>query len=134
MKNIPHNFQLYLSNTVRVPAHQISYYLRWVDRFLKSETLMGMPRTEAFEKFRSTLIDTSTAWQVKQACEAVKHYWFWLDRSHSLQENPRASGPQMADLLDETQRLTPDDPKRDMQPVSLPENEAALFQALFPKL
>ena len=105
MKNIPHDFQLYLSDTVHVPAHQIRYYLRWVDRFLKSEALMSMPRTEAFEKFRSTLIDTTTAWQVRQACEAVKHYWFWLDRSHSLRENPRASDPQMTDLLDETRRL-----------------------------
>ena len=61
MKNIPHNFRLYLSDTVRVPAHQIRYYLCWVDRFLKSETLMNMPRTEAFEKFRSTLINTTTA-------------------------------------------------------------------------
>ena len=61
MKNIPHNFRLYLSDTVRVPAHQIRYYLCWVDRFLKSQALMSVPRTEAFEKFRSTLIEGETS-------------------------------------------------------------------------
>ena len=73
MKNIDHSFELYLSETVRVPPHQVRYYLRWVDRFLKSEALMNMPRTEALEKFRSTLIDTTTAWQVRQASEADEH-------------------------------------------------------------
>ena len=89
MKNIAHSFQLYLSETVRVPPHQLRYYLRWVDRFLKPEALM----------------DITASWRVKQACDAVKHYWFWLDRSRSFQENLRISGLQTAGLLDETRRL-----------------------------
>ena len=35
---------------------------------------------------------------------------------------------------DRSDGRTPDDPTRDMQSLSLPANEAALFQALFPKL
>lgn len=36
---------------------------------------------EAIGKFRSTLCQNNTAWQVKQTREAVKHYWFRMDQS-----------------------------------------------------
>ena len=65
-------------------------------------------RNTELEAFRYRLSKQYEPWQVEQACRAVRHYWFWLDRSAAPDVTKGAAlDVEQADtaLLDETRRL-----------------------------
>jgi hypothetical protein len=73
-------FEEYLLYTAKTPSKYVQHYLRWVEQFQESDAAVCADRQQALQEFQSLLNQRYESWQVKQACNAVRHFWFWLDQ------------------------------------------------------
>ena len=80
-RDIQKEFTEFLCKVVRVREVEIPYYVKWVKMFEKR--FAGdhrLNRGAQLEQFEGSLRGSFSDWQVKQAVNAVKHYWHFIDR------------------------------------------------------
>jgi len=70
----------FLKKDTRVIESRISYYLRWVREYKKLYPDGVDDKEKALAKLESKLEKYVQDWQVEQAIEAVKYYWYFKDR------------------------------------------------------
>ncbi len=98
-------FEEYLLHTARIPSKLIRHYLYWVEQFRQSDAAACADRQQALKEFQSLLNQRYESWQVDQACNAVRHCWFWLDQWRYQAAQGAGSGRGAAGLIAEAQRL-----------------------------
>lgn len=80
-------FDRYLKLTAGVSDRHGPYYLSWVARFTAQHADVNPEqRQAALVAFRTELSSRFQDWQVKQALQAVRHYWYFVDKG---QRTPR---------------------------------------------
>jgi len=97
------NYAEYLKQTARVNPKALPYYPRWVALFMASAAGRSSKRLEALEAFSAELAASRPDWQVRQAVEAVRLYWYYLDRNTARETNTgsAAGTTSAAQLIDE---------------------------------
>jgi integron integrase len=78
------DFNQHLAIHTSIPDRYRLHYLQWVHRFLaKHGEVMREERQRKLAEFRQELTPRWQEWQVKQALQAVRHYWHFLDRDET---------------------------------------------------
>ena len=74
-------FNRHLKSRTDVPDRHRFHYLAWVRRFLATRPDIGLSdRQAALAAYRVELVPRVQEWQVKQAMQAVRHYWYFIDK------------------------------------------------------
>jgi integron integrase len=98
-------FEEYLLYTARIPSKYVQHYLRWVEQFQESDAAVCADRQQALQEFQSLLNQRYESWQVEQACNAVRHFWFWLDQWRYKASPEAVSNRKSTHLIAEARQL-----------------------------
>ncbi|MCK4514772.1 MAG: integron integrase [Spirochaetaceae bacterium] len=98
-------FNRHLKLRTDVPDRHRSYYLSWVRRFLATHPEVAVTnRQSALTAYRVELVSRFHDWQVNQALQAVRHYWYFADKG--TKPDPRRQlAADDAEILDEYRRI-----------------------------
>jgi len=111
-RDIQKEFTEFIAKVARVRDAEITYYVMWVKKF--EECFPGehrLNRAALLERFEGVLRGDYSDWQVKQAVNAVKHYWHFVDRKKSGSIDQRndaqaiEDSPEITNMLDEVRRM-----------------------------
>jgi len=80
MDNFTEKYADYLKSTVRITGKKIPHYERWVRIFIRKFGEHEMNRSEILLSFERQIEKEYSDWQVEQAIEAVKLYWYFMDK------------------------------------------------------
>jgi integron integrase len=103
-------FAVYRRNNSGVARELVPVYYTWVQRFKKwrLDTKSG-PREQILEKFRNRVRGEEPTASLDEVCQAVRHYWHWLDRQTHANRARLPSFPRLTveqtDLIDQVRRL-----------------------------
>ena len=98
-------FEAYLQKTARIPSKHIPYYLQWIELYNKSNASDRTDRQQSLQDFQTQLDRSCESWRVKQACTAIRHYWFWQDRRQHQKRFRPATSQLSTELIVEARRL-----------------------------
>src|SRR6056297_1215439 len=111
-RKVQEEFAEYIAKVVSVREIEIPYYVKWVKMFEKH--FPGdhqLNRGALLEQFEGLLRGGFSDWQVKQAVNAVKHYWHFVDRKKSGSIDQRIDAqaiedsPEITNMLEEVRRM-----------------------------
>lgn len=74
-------YSSYLATVGGVDKREIDDYVRWAREFLRRGYGRLDDRDEALRRFSKDLQSNQPPWELARAVAAVRHYWYWLDRT-----------------------------------------------------
>lgn len=102
-------YKSYLKDTIHIPAFHIPHYLKWVRIYRKHYSDDNNNRKKVLEQYRCLLSKTCHLWQVEQAIQAVRYYWYFIDTQEATTLKPAEITfdlhPEDEELLRESRRI-----------------------------
>jgi len=73
------DFIEYLSKIAHIRNKEIPYYIRRVEDFLRQHSVKSEERYKKLDEYKMELSHNLEDWQVAQAIDAIRHYWYFVD-------------------------------------------------------